>query len=95
MKKPQLKVSEPVPQRIGNLPAVGDFQLMPCAKDVCQKCAVNHDERLPHNQQSMYWQYWFYSQYARWPTWEDAMKHCTEEVKEATKEVLRKNGIKI
>jgi hypothetical protein len=84
-----------VPQRINHLPAVDDFSLLPPAKDVCQKCAVKHDDAMPHNQQSIYWQYWFYSQYGRWPTWADAMSHCTLEMKLAWTKALAEQGITV
>lgn len=72
------------------------FALMPCKQDWrCQVCATHHEPELPHNQSSLYYQYSFYSKNGRWPTWFDAMDHCTEEVKRVTKEVLRKQGIEL
>ncbi len=73
-----------------------DGQLLPPAADVCQKCARKHEPELPHDQQSMFWQYWFYRSVngERWPTWDDAMAHCTIETqakwKQALAEVLAK-----
>lgn len=49
--------------------------------DVCQVCAVDHQHDQPHNQQSLHYQYHFYSEHGRWPTWSDAMAHCTEDTK--------------
>lgn len=67
--------------------------LLPCAPGVCQECARDHDASLPHNQQSLYYQYKFYGENGRWPTWDDAMAHCTPEVRarwqQALKETLR------
>ncbi len=71
----------------------GGFKLFPPAPDVCQACAVNHEPEAPHNQQSLYYQYHFYADHGRWPTWNDAMAHCPENIKKVVKEVLRKNGI--
>ena len=72
------------------------FALLPCKQDGrCQVCATHHDPELPHNQPSMYYQYSFYSKHGRWPTWNDAMEHCTEDVKRITREVLRNNGIEV
>ncbi len=71
------------------------MMLLPPKPDVCQKCAVDHKKELPHDQTSMYWQYWFYSQYERWPTWADAMEHCTDEMKKVWSDELRKRGIDI
>ena len=47
----------------------------------CPECAVEHPADQPHNQQSLAYQYKFYDQHGRWPTWIDAMAHCTDEVK--------------
>jgi hypothetical protein len=56
---------------------------------------VKHAPELPHNQQSLYWQYWFWSQHQRWPTWKDAMAHCTEEMKGLWRVELGKHGIEV
>jgi hypothetical protein len=72
----------------------GGFILLPPAPDKCQACATAHDPSLPHNQQSLHYQYWFYGREGRWPTWDDAMAHCTPEMKvktlRALDEILRK-----
>jgi hypothetical protein len=71
--------------------------LMPPAKGKCQECAVDHDPALPHDQQSLYYQYSFFGKHGRWPTWEDAMAHCTDEVKklwtEAMAETCEERGL--
>ncbi len=54
--------------------------LMPPRPDVCQECAVDHAHDEPHNQQSMYYQMGFHATHGRWPTWSDAMAHCTPEM---------------
>lgn len=69
--------------------------LLPCAHNVCQECAVDHDPKMPHDQQSLYWQYKFYQQNSRWPTWEDALSHCTPEVQDYWRDSLKKRGIMI
>ncbi|GAB6172025.1 hypothetical protein JCM15765_15030 [Paradesulfitobacterium aromaticivorans] len=69
--------------------------LFPCAPDVCQECAVDHSPEMPHNAQSLYYQYKFYQQQGRWPTWEDAMAHCDEDVREIWKQSLKELGIEI
>lgn len=48
---------------------------------VCPACATDHEPELPHNLQSLTYQYKFYDEHGRWPTWDDAMSHCTDEVK--------------
>jgi hypothetical protein len=71
--------------------------LLPPRPDVCQQCASekHKDPSLPHNQESLYWKYWFYGQHGRWPTWSDAMAHCTDEVKQKWTEALKQHGIDI
>ena len=61
----------------------------------CPECAVRHEPYMPHNQQSLAYQYKFYDQHGRWPTWEDAMAHCSEKVKELWMQALRDRGIEI
>jgi ribosomal protein L40E len=79
-------MSEPIALRDGTKLTVVNIMkegtLLPPAAHLCQKCAVDHDPAMPHNQQSMFWQYWFYKDSGgRWPTWKDAMAHCTDEMK--------------
>jgi hypothetical protein len=73
--------------------------LMPCAPDVCQECATDHPHENPHNQQSLHYQYSFYATHGRWPTWTDAMQHCTDEMKAAWREqlvaLMKEKGMKI
>ena len=61
---------------------IKEMQLLPPASHLCQKCAVDHPPDIPHDQNSLYWHVWFKNNHSRPPTWEDAMAHCTEEVKE-------------
>jgi len=69
--------------------------LLPCAPNVCQECAVDHEPEMPHNQQNLYYLYKFYQRNGRWPTWEDALAHCPTEVQDAWKQALRKREIMI
>jgi hypothetical protein len=71
------------------------FMLMPCKKDVCQECAVDHKTTEPHNQQSLFWQYRFYGEHGRWPTWHDAMAHCSQETKDIWIRELQKRGVNL
>ena len=65
------------------------------APNVCQACAVDHDQIQPHNQESLYYQYYFYGEYGRWPTWSDAMAHCSDDVKALWVDALRAEGVAI
>ena len=69
--------------------------LLPPRADVCQECAVDHDPRLPHNQQSLYYQMKFKIEHGRDATWNDAMAHCTDDVKERWIEGLKIHGVEV
>lgn len=71
------------------------WQLLPCVPGVCQACAVDHPPEQPHNQQSLYWQYHFYGEHGRWPTWADAMAHCSEEIQTAWRQELAARGVEV
>lgn len=60
----------------------GQFSLLPPPKDHCQVCAVQHDPRMPHNKESLYYQTRFNMQAGRVPDWRDALYHCDAEVRE-------------
>lgn len=68
------------------------MKLLPCRPDVCQECAVDHEQQLPHDAQSLYYQYKFYGEYGRWPTWKDAVAHCHKKVRDACEAKLREMG---
>lgn len=74
---------------------LGGFKLRrgPFKEGQCQECAVEHDPALPHNQQSLFWQYHFMERNGRWPTWADAMAHCSPEMKAFWIEELAKHGV--
>ena len=61
----------------------------------CPMCAVKHDPRQPHNRDSLTYQYKFYDQHGHWPTWVDAMAHCTPEIQKAWCDALQDKGINI
>ena len=69
--------------------------LLPPPEGTCPECAVKHEAEMPHNQQSLYYQYYFCNKHGRWPTWQDAMAHCTDEVKAAWTEALKEHGINL
>lgn len=57
------------------------MMLLPPAKDTCPICGTKHEAHLPHNAQSIYYQYHFYGIRGRWPTWADAVAHCTPKMR--------------
>lgn len=71
------------------------LQLLPAKSGKCPECATDHEPEMPHNQQSLYYQYSFYGKYGRWPTWKDAMGHCTEEMQAQWIEGLISMGVKV
>lgn len=83
----------PTVKQLGDPRKDATWTLMPPAPDVCQQCAVDHDPDVPHNAQSMYYQYAFYSEHGRWPTWRDAMAHCSEGVQKAWAAALAAHGV--
>ena len=74
---------------------LGCFALMPAPAGTCQECAVDHDPEQPHNQQSLFYQYKFYNEHGRWPTWKDAMEHCSEDIKAFWKRELEERGVRV
>lgn len=82
--------------KVRTIDMVLEGQLAPPPADVCQQCAVTHEPEMPHNQQSLFWQYWFYKQSGgHWPTWHDAMAHCTDEMKAFWVEQLTARGVSL
>jgi hypothetical protein len=71
----------------------GGLRLLPPAAGKCQECAVEHDPAEPHNRDSLYYQMQFQIRHGRWPTWEDAMAHCTDDLKAAWREQLSALGV--
>lgn len=62
------------------------------AASVCPVCAVAHCHRHPHNADSLYYQYRFYGIRGRWPTWADAISHCSPEMQSSWKQGLENVG---
>ncbi len=68
------------------------MMLLPPAEGTCPICAVTHGPDEAHNAQSLYYQYRFYGIRGRWPTWADAVAHCTPEVAALWKQYLQDRG---
>lgn len=82
--KPKLKVTE--------MP-VSSWKMLPPPADICQICATKHNPEEPHNQQSVFYQVGFKIEHDRFPTWADAMAHCSPETKKLWTEELAKMGV--
>jgi len=61
----------------------------------CPECAVKHDPTQPHDRQSLHYQYHFHGQHGRWPTWADAMAHCSADVQKMWIDELAEHGIEV
>lgn len=73
--------------------------LLPPHPSLCQVCAADHPWDQPHNQQSMYYQMAFHAEHGRYPTWSDAMAHCTPELqaewKKGLVELMKEKGLEV
>jgi len=69
------------------------LHLLPPKPGSCLECATIHAPEMPHNQQSLFYQYNFYSEHTRFPTWKDAMSHCTPDMKATWIKELASYGI--
>jgi hypothetical protein len=109
--KPIKSSIKPIPTKLGTVQTVNmntgevtgekknAMTMLPPPPSVCQECAVDHKPEYPHNQQSLAYQYYFYARHGRWPTWTDAMAHCTDEEKAYWRkelvEEIKKNGMPV
>ncbi len=60
---------------------------------LCPICEVEHTKQMPHDATSKVYRINFVVENNRNPTWEDAMSHCDEELKQLWREELAKLGI--
>ena len=60
---------------------IKSFSVLPPKPNNCQMCAVDHATDQPHDHGSLFYQMKFNQEHGRFPTWEDAMAHCSEEVR--------------
>ncbi|NLV59170.1 MAG: hypothetical protein GXY67_10415 [Clostridiales bacterium] len=69
-----------------------ELAILPPAPDACPMCATQHDPDVPHNAQSLYYQMKFRQEHGRFPTWDDAMAHCSEETRQRWQLELKLHG---
>lgn len=72
---------------------IEDMQLLPPRPGTCPECAANHDPAMPHNRDSLYYQMRFRQRKGRFPTWGDAMAHCSAAMKAYWTDELSKRGV--
>ncbi len=77
---------------MGFLKDVYDMTFEKTPEGACPVCGVKHIPKMPHNVYSFTYQFKFYDQHRRLPTWEDAMAHCSDEVKKYWVEALKEKG---
>lgn len=63
--------------------------LLPPPPGTCPACAVKHPPELPHNAQSLFYQQAFHARHGRWPTWADAIAHCSPEMQKTWRTELQ------
>ena len=72
-----------------------EMKLLPAAPGTCPECAVTHEPDQPHDKHSLFYQYKFYRDNGRWPTWKDAMAHCSEDMQRLWIDALKERGVKV
>lgn len=65
------------------------LMLLPPAPGTCPVCAHPHAASQPHNAESIYYQYRFKFLRGRWPTWADALAHCTPTARRLWERAIR------
>lgn len=70
-----------------------EIRVVPPSPGSCPICATKHDPKEPHDRDSLYYKNWFRKRYKRFPTWADAMAHCSERTKKEWKKRLARRGI--
>lgn len=70
-----------------------DMVLLPAKPGTCPQCAVNHPAEFPHDKQSLFYQMKFRQENERFPTWEDAMVHCSDDMKKVWRDALTERGV--
>jgi hypothetical protein len=76
-------------------PTEFEFEIMPAPEGTCPECATPHEVGEPHNAQSLHYQYTFHKREGRWPTWADAMTHCSPETRETWTQGLIRAGVDV
>ncbi len=72
-----------------------EIKIIPPVPGACRICATKHDPAEPHDRDSLYYQNWFHRKYKRFPTWKDAMAHCSELTKAVFQAELAKRGVNV
>lgn len=66
--------------------------LTPPPHGTCPACAVAHGDAEAHDATSLYYQMRFFGLRGRWPTWADAIAHCSPQAQALWKRYLDEFG---
>ena len=69
------------------------FGMLRPQENKCQCCAVQHGIDQPHDKTSLFYQMYFNARNGRWPTWDDAMAHCSDDIKAQWRDQLALRGL--
>lgn len=72
-----------------------EVAVLPPKAGACWVCGDVHNGRDPHNARSILYQHRFRKRNGRYPTWADAMSHCSRKTKEKWVERLNRCGVQI
>lgn len=50
-------------------------------KRLCPECLAVHAAGTPHDRDSLFYNCTFFTVNGRWPTWSDAVAHCSQETR--------------
>ena len=64
------------------------YPLARLPREVCQICGQKHGPAEPHDAESLYYKQYFHKAHGRKPTWEDAIAHCPNDIKETSRLLL-------
>lgn len=73
----------------------GRLTIPPPKDGACPVCGELHGRQEPHNKNSLLYQHRFRRKHGRYPTWEDAMEHCSLTVKKRFCERLKRHGVTV
>lgn len=74
---------------------MGEVRISAPVHGTCPVCATVHDEAEPHDLSSLYYQNQFFKKNKRFPTWADALRHCSPITKAVWVEKLKKSGLSV
>lgn len=71
----------------------GYTAILPPNPGACKECGDVHDPRDPHNRDSIIYQHHYHKAHGRYPTWYDAMRHCSPITRAKAIQDLAKRGV--